>query len=95
MKGVVSGTVVIGVSVTNLIWMGVAAEPTGSRSVIWVGELGPPGRLQAERTATSVSNINGNLSVFNFAFMIAMKSYFRAIQCTRVCCIKTIRVYSF
>ena len=86
MKGVDSGAVAMGVSVTNLIGVGVtcavgaASEPTGSRSVVWVGEMGPPGRLQAESTAMSVSSIHRNLSVFNFAFMIAMKSYFRAMR---------------
>jgi hypothetical protein len=44
-------------------------------SVVWVGEPELLGRLQDERIATSEREINRNLNVFNFAFMIEMKFY--------------------
>jgi len=58
------------------VWVGLTCKvivATGSTGFWPVGEPDLPGRLQAERTATSERNINGNLNVFNFAFMIAMK----------------------
>jgi hypothetical protein len=64
-------TIPVGVGLTCKVI--VATEPTGFWLVIWVGKLDLPGRLQAERTATSERAIDRNLNVFNFAFLIAMK----------------------
>lgn len=69
--------VIIAVSV----WVGltckviVATGSVGAWAVIWVGGLDMPGKLQADRTTTSERDINGNLNVFNVAFMIAVKYY--------------------
>jgi hypothetical protein len=63
------------------VWVGltgmviVATDLVGAWAVIWVGGLDVPGRLQADRTTTSERDINGNLNVFNVAFMIAAKNH--------------------
>jgi hypothetical protein len=48
-----------------------AAVPAGFWPVICVSVLDWLCRLQAERTATSASAIDGNLNVFNFASKIS------------------------
>jgi hypothetical protein len=76
---ITTGTVYVGVMIAIWVWMGltceviVATEPAGFWSVVWFGELDTPGRLQAERTATSEKYIDRSLNDFNFAFVIAMK----------------------
>jgi hypothetical protein len=72
------GEVYVGVIVTISVRVGVsckvmvAMEPTRFWSVVCVGEPDLLGRLQAERTATSERDIDRNLDVFNFAFLVAM-----------------------
>jgi hypothetical protein len=76
---ITAGTVDIGVAIAIWVWIGltceviVATASTGFWSVVWVGKLDMPGRLQAERTATSERYIDRSLNVFNFAFVIALK----------------------
>lgn len=41
--------------------------------IVWVDMPGATDRLQAERTVTSERNMERNLNVFNFAFVIATK----------------------
>jgi hypothetical protein len=73
------GAVYVCAIIVTWVWMGltceviVATEPAGFWSVVWLGELDMPGRLQAERTAASERHIDRSLNVFNFAFVIAMK----------------------
>jgi hypothetical protein len=68
------GTIAIGVweGACNVI---VATEPAEFWLVNWTGRLDLPGRLQAERTATSEMDIDRSLNVFNFASVITMKIY--------------------
>ena len=68
----------VGMMIAAWVWMGltcdviVATEPIRYWSVVfWFGELDMPGRLQAERTATSERYTDSNLNVFNFSFVIA------------------------
>ena len=51
--------------------------PTRFWSIIWVGEPALLGRLQAERMITSERDINRNLNVFIFAFMIRNEDFIR------------------
>jgi len=80
--------VFVAVIVVILVWIGstckvfVATEPTGFLPVIGVGKLDQPGRLQAERKATSAMIVKRNLNVFNFASIVAMKVLFGTIQFT-------------
>jgi hypothetical protein len=78
-EAITIGGVFVSAIITIWVWMGltceviVATEPAGFWSVVWFGEPDMPGRLQAERTATSERYINRSLNVFNFAFVIALK----------------------
>jgi len=80
MVGVVAfDTVSVGAMVPISVWVGlpgkvsVATGPGGFWPVVGVGKPDLPGRLHAERTATSARDNDKNLNVFNFAFLIAMK----------------------
>ncbi len=74
------GTVFVSAMIAIWVWVEwtceviVATETAGFWPVIWVGELELPGRLQAERAATNERDIDRSLNIFNFAFMIAMKT---------------------
>jgi hypothetical protein len=73
------GTIAIGV------WEGackviVATEPAEFWLVNWIGRLDLPGRLQAERTATSEMDIDRSLNVFNFTFVISLKIYLEQLD---------------
>jgi hypothetical protein len=82
-SGVFVGMIVVSVWVELTCKVFVATEPTGFLPVMGVGELDLPGRLQAERKATSAMDIERNLDVFNFAFIVARKILFGTIQFTR------------
>jgi len=78
-EAITTGTVFAGVMIAIWVWIGltcevrVATDPAGFWSVVWFGEPDMPGRVQAERTATSERYIDRSLNVFNFAFVIAMQ----------------------
>jgi hypothetical protein len=72
-------SVSVGAMVTISDWVGlpgkvsVATGLSGFWPVVGVGRADLPGRLHAERTATSARDNDKNLNVFNFAFLTAMK----------------------
>jgi len=82
-EAITFGGVYVSAMIAIWVWVGltcevkVATEPAGFWSVVWVGELDMPDRLQAEITVTSKRNIDRRLKIFNFAFTIAMKIYSR------------------
>ena len=69
------GPINVGVVTAISVWVGltcrvvVATGLTGLWSGFWVGELDPPGKLQAEKTARSKRVSDRNLNDFNVAFM--------------------------
>ena len=73
------GEVCVGRIVTISVWVdltckvNVATELPGFWSVIEVGKLNLPGRLQAARAATTKRDIERDLNVFNFSFRNAKK----------------------
>ena len=82
-EAITVGGVYVSAMIAIWVWVGltcevkVATEPAGFWSVVWVGELDMPDRLQAEITVTSKRDIDRSLKIFNFAFTIAMKIYSR------------------